>query len=317
MQQETPAVCNDQRDLGERVPYLTECRFEETEGLAHAYNNAGIISSFPSWLTRTKFLERDTEGCDDQTCPHCNESRYKNQNYLARAATTTIMSVSDMLSQMLADPKIRDLTQYRVNRETSEGGIRDFFDGRLGSSDVNSTERARNLQSKGTPSNGFRTVADNRRGVMYFDDNFVSLRPLSDFKQGNPPSILSEFLSFLGSLFFALDELHLIARGIARTDGSRAVDWLNFLLYVVPTLIIPQLPTQSSKTAILSLVKGFFQNWHEFLVEQMENKVLYILSRQDPRSVLLEKLIRPNRQSGKTPVIPSEELQLGLVFRGL
>ncbi|KAI7889613.1 uncharacterized protein EV154DRAFT_603944 [Mucor mucedo] len=44
MQQETPAVRNNQRDLDERVPYLTECRCGETEGLAHVYNNG--VSSF-------------------------------------------------------------------------------------------------------------------------------------------------------------------------------------------------------------------------------------------------------------------------------
>jgi hypothetical protein len=136
------------------------------------------------------------------------------------------------------------------------------------------------------------------------------------------PSIFSDLLSFSGSSFFGLDELHLIARGIgrlvydlvmvdiskndiayytnadgsqntidypfyinknvlkdigqtivasrssipvsfqgsfdniiAKIEGTRHVDWLDFLLYIVPTLVVPELPL-ASQAPLLALVKG-------------------------------------------------------------
>lgn len=43
----------------------------------------------------------------------------------------------------------------------------------------------------------------------------------------------------------------------AKTEGTRAVDWLDFLLYVVPTLVVPFLKNDSSlRKAVLSLVRG-------------------------------------------------------------
>ncbi|OAD70072.1 hypothetical protein PHYBLDRAFT_73877 [Phycomyces blakesleeanus NRRL 1555(-)] len=201
---------------------------------------------------------------------------------------------------------------------------------------------------------------------MYFDDISARLRPLEDFKVGNPskniyqPSIYTQLSTFSGSSFFALDELHLIARGIgklvydlitititketkfyythpdntlntteypfhipradlvtigncitssqkyiptsfqgsfdnvfAKIDGTRAVDWLDFLLYLVPTLVVPYLPNRAVKTALLSLVKGcalalqwtltselldemesYFKHWHSFLYQQVQNNTL-------------------------------------------
>ncbi|OAD67121.1 hypothetical protein PHYBLDRAFT_174505 [Phycomyces blakesleeanus NRRL 1555(-)] len=150
---------------------------------------------------------------------------------------------------------------------------------------------------------------------MYFDDISAQLRPLEDFKVGNPSkniyqlSIYTQLSTFSRSSFFALDELHLIARGIkklvydlititftkeikfyythpdntlntteypfhipradlvtigncrfdnvfAKIDGTCAVDWLDFLLYLVPTLVVSYLPNRAVKTALLSLVKG-------------------------------------------------------------
>ena len=41
-----------------------------------------------------------------------------------------------------------------------------------------------------------------------------------------------------------------------KIEGTRAVDWLDFLLYIVPTLVVPYLPTVASKKATLALVKG-------------------------------------------------------------
>ncbi|OAD77052.1 C2H2-type zinc finger transcription factor [Phycomyces blakesleeanus NRRL 1555(-)] len=189
----------------------------------------------------------------------------------------------------------------------------------------------------------------NRRHGMYFDDISARLRPLEDFKVGNPskniyqPSIYTQLSTFSGSLFFALDELHLIARGIGKLvydlitvtltketkfyythpdntlnttkypfhilradlvtigncitssrkyiptsfqgsfdnifvkiDSTCAVDWLNFLLYLVPTLVVPYLPNRAVKTALLSLVKGcaLALQWTltSELLDEMESK---------------------------------------------
>lgn len=43
---------------------------------------------------------------------------------------------------------------------------------------------------------------------------------------------------------------------IVKTEGTRAVDWLDFLLYIVPTLVVPFLKTRAAQQAILALVKG-------------------------------------------------------------
>lgn len=43
---------------------------------------------------------------------------------------------------------------------------------------------------------------------------------------------------------------------ICRCDGVRAVDWLDYLLYIVPTIVVPCLSGDSCKKAVLSLVRG-------------------------------------------------------------
>ena len=43
---------------------------------------------------------------------------------------------------------------------------------------------------------------------------------------------------------------------IAKTDGARAVDFLDFLLFVVPTLIVPLFRSAPVRRALLNLVKG-------------------------------------------------------------
>ncbi|OAD68465.1 hypothetical protein PHYBLDRAFT_173457 [Phycomyces blakesleeanus NRRL 1555(-)] len=197
---------------------------------------------------------------------------------------------------------------------------------------------------------------------MYFDDISARLRPLEDFKSKNiyQLSIYTQLSTFSGSLFFGLDELHLIARGIgklvydlititltkktkfyythpdntlnitehpfhipradlvtigncitssrkyiptsfqgsfdnvfAKINGTHAVDWLDFLLYLVPTLVMPYLLNRAVKTALLSLVKGctlalqwtltselldemesYFKHGHSFLYQQVQNNTL-------------------------------------------
>ena len=43
---------------------------------------------------------------------------------------------------------------------------------------------------------------------------------------------------------------------ISSSESARAVDWLDFLLYVVPTTVVPCLPSDKCKKAVLSLVRG-------------------------------------------------------------
>ncbi len=43
---------------------------------------------------------------------------------------------------------------------------------------------------------------------------------------------------------------------LQKTEGFRAVDWLDFLLYIIPTLVTPYLPSRTVQKAVLSLVKG-------------------------------------------------------------
>jgi hypothetical protein len=43
---------------------------------------------------------------------------------------------------------------------------------------------------------------------------------------------------------------------ISKTEGTRAVDWLDFLLYVVPTIVVPFIRNPPAQKAILSLIKG-------------------------------------------------------------
>lgn len=42
---------------------------------------------------------------------------------------------------------------------------------------------------------------------------------------------------------------------VNKTSGTHAVDWLDFLFCIVPTLIVPLIQSNAAKQAILSLVK--------------------------------------------------------------
>ena len=41
-----------------------------------------------------------------------------------------------------------------------------------------------------------------------------------------------------------------------KTDGARAIDYIDFLLYVVPTLLVPLFAKAATRKALLALVKG-------------------------------------------------------------
>ncbi|OAD66223.1 hypothetical protein PHYBLDRAFT_175516 [Phycomyces blakesleeanus NRRL 1555(-)] len=170
---------------------------------------------------------------------------------------------------------------------------------------------------------------DNRRYGMYFEDSSAPLQPLEDFKTGNPiiargigkhmynlitVSLTKETKIFYtrpdDTLFtteypFFIPRTRLVTIGncitssfdniFSKIDGTRAVDWLDFLLYIVPTLVVPFLPNRAVKTVVLSLVKGcalalqwtltselldkmdvnrHFKHWHHYLSQQVQNKTI-------------------------------------------
>ena len=43
---------------------------------------------------------------------------------------------------------------------------------------------------------------------------------------------------------------------ILSTEGARAIDYIDFLLYVVPTLLVPLFNKVATRKALLALVKG-------------------------------------------------------------
>ncbi|CAO3618584.1 unnamed protein product [Mucor hiemalis] len=80
---------------------------------------------------------------------------------------------------------------------------------------------------------------------------------------------------------------------INKLDGVRAVDYLDFLLFVVPTLLVPLLQKNKTRTAVMNLVQGCsialqweltedsivqmescFDKWHAYLKEEITKKHL-------------------------------------------
>jgi hypothetical protein len=59
-----------------------------------------------------------------------------------------------------------------------------------------------------------------------------------------------------------------------KIDGARAIDFLDFLLYVVPTLIVPLISRPVAKKALVALVRGcaIAEQWKltEGLIVEME-----------------------------------------------
>lgn len=64
-------------------------------------------------------------------CEYCHEKRYKQSTNLEKVPTATIkiLSVGDVISQLLGNEKTRKLLRYRAERETVEGALNDYFDG--------------------------------------------------------------------------------------------------------------------------------------------------------------------------------------------
>ena len=95
---------------------------------------------------------------DEQLCPHCQAARYQDSNTQVPRSTMKLMSIGDLLAQMLANSNTRQLLQHRANREVVPGVIRDVFDG----------ECYKDLLSKGLFSN------PNDIAVGLFTDGFVN-----------------------------------------------------------------------------------------------------------------------------------------------
>lgn len=70
-----------------------------------------------------------------EECEYCQEKRFKpaveNDVELTKvpSATIKILSIGDVIAQLLGNNKTREQLRYRVDREVEEGTIRDYFDG--------------------------------------------------------------------------------------------------------------------------------------------------------------------------------------------
>ncbi|OAD72708.1 hypothetical protein PHYBLDRAFT_168970 [Phycomyces blakesleeanus NRRL 1555(-)] len=330
---------------------------------------------------------------NQESCVDCSKPQYKNDPNQSQtpAASMKLMSVRDMLSQMLADLATRELLCYRANQKSLAGQLTDIFDGdnykqlvqqdlfsnpddiaiRLYTNGFVNQKKGKNsytiiyciifnldpsirhpnkylLQLAILPdpkkpthldsflisiinelskvylllaSGGIPAVADmahigshtslfgchfcetkgkcptNRWHGMYFDDISIWLRPLEDFKVGNPISIgklvyglititltketkfyythpdntlntteypfhiLRADLVTIGNCITSSQKYILTSfqgsfdNVFVKINSTRAVDWLDFLLYLVLTLVVPYLPNRAAKTALLSLVK--------------------------------------------------------------
>ncbi|OAD78115.1 C2H2-type zinc finger transcription factor [Phycomyces blakesleeanus NRRL 1555(-)] len=111
---------------------------------------------------------------------------------------------------------------------------------------------------------------DNRWHEMYFEDSSAPLRPLEDFKTSNPIiargigkhiyNLITVSLTKETNIFISIRMIPSPPHNTHSSyqeliDGTCVVDWLDFLLYIVLTLVVPFLPNRAVKTAVLSLVK--------------------------------------------------------------
>lgn len=67
---------------------------------------------------------------DSESCEYCHENRFKSVELGVRIPTATIkiLSIGDIIAQLLGNEKTRELLRYRADREVDQG-ITDFFDG--------------------------------------------------------------------------------------------------------------------------------------------------------------------------------------------
>ncbi|OAD74354.1 hypothetical protein PHYBLDRAFT_167768 [Phycomyces blakesleeanus NRRL 1555(-)] len=436
-------------EIDEAIFYKCSCSFKDSESEAHIYNSSRIGSNT---FTKAKLMKPGAKisngktvdallkskssvkgheydvcpnGCrlygindDQESCVDCGKLQYKTDTEQSQisAASMKLMSVSDMFSQMLADPATRELLYYRANRESVAGQLTNIFDGEnykqlvqqglfsnpddivigytnkylLQLAILPGPKKSTHLNSFLIPiiseikdlevydlvikSNGVEVchakihlllasadipavadmthigshaslfgcqicktkgkAPDNRWHGMYFEDSSAPLRPLEDFKTGNPRNWkahlqLDHCVPYQGDKFFYtrpddtlsttecpffIPRASLVTIGncitslrpyipvsfqgsfdnvFSKIDGTHAVDWLDFLLYIVYTLVVPFLPNRAVKTAVLSLVKGcalalqwmltlellnkmdvHLKHWHYYLSQQVQNKTI-------------------------------------------
>jgi hypothetical protein len=66
---------------------------------------------------------------EDASCEHCASDRFRNEDSTIAKSTMKILSIGDMVAQLLADDDKRKELRYRKERESIPGVIKDFFDG--------------------------------------------------------------------------------------------------------------------------------------------------------------------------------------------
>ncbi|OAD71542.1 hypothetical protein PHYBLDRAFT_147288 [Phycomyces blakesleeanus NRRL 1555(-)] len=109
---------------------------------------------------------------------------------------------------------------------------------------------------------------NNSRQGTYLETSSAPLRPLEEPEAGMPIN--------------SFDKVS------AQIDGTRAVYWLHFILYLVPTLVAPHLPNRAVKGCVLALqwtstselldeIDAVFRSVQPYLVHTP-----YIIKQQDP-----------------------------------
>ncbi|KAG2211938.1 hypothetical protein INT47_004625 [Mucor saturninus] len=164
-------------------------------------------------------------GLDDEEdlCIDCDENQYKTTILPGPKKPTHLDSFLRPIIDELKDSEthglvvkrgVIDICGSKIYLLLASGDIPAVADmAHIGSH--SSTYNCRFCKSKGRS-------PDNKSHGKYFDDSSAPLRPLQDYMTGNPikniyqPSVFRELLTFSGSSFFGLSELHLIARGIGK-----------------------------------------------------------------------------------------------------
>ncbi|OAD67122.1 C2H2-type zinc finger transcription factor [Phycomyces blakesleeanus NRRL 1555(-)] len=125
--------------LDNTISYKCACNFENSEEPGAKISHGKTVDALLKSKSSVKGHEYDacSSGCrlydindDQESCVDCGKPQYKTDPDQSQTPATSmkLMSVGDMLSQMLADPATRELLCYRANQESVAGQLTDIFD---------------------------------------------------------------------------------------------------------------------------------------------------------------------------------------------
>ncbi|CEP15408.1 hypothetical protein [Parasitella parasitica] len=153
---------------------------------------------------------------------------------------------------------------------------------------------------------------ENKPHGFYFPDT-VALEDYREANSSlgyNGVSLFTQFSSFSGPQMFSLEELHLLCRGVSsqmlqlltvlkdigkqiektrsfipvafdgafqdivqKIRGTRAVDYLDIALYIIPTLFVPEMTNSQAAKAIMKLTRGISLSLQWELTERTLNEI--------------------------------------------